>query len=167
MTQETSSAIAILRRAMSIEQEGGAFYLKAAKETLDKKGQEMFAVLARDERSHLSLLKGQYDALKQNKNWVAAPGLQAVSIDLTKPLFPRGIRALKKAVAIKSSDWDALVFGLDIEIKSYDLYRKSAMQVTDAAATQIFKFLTEQEMGHFNMLMMRYESLFGPQSWYD
>ena len=167
MIQETSLTLEILKRAMSIEIEGRKFYREAAQTTQDKNGQETFRKLADDEQNHYSLLKSQYDALKNDDDRVASPAVQTVSIDLTKPLFPRGIEALKSSVTVKSNDWNALLFGLDIEIRSYDLYRKAAVNITDAMGKQILGFLAEQEMGHFNLLMMRYEALFGPSSWWD
>ena len=42
--EEIRVALSTLEQAMSIEQEGGRFYRKAARTTQDKKGQEMFAI---------------------------------------------------------------------------------------------------------------------------
>ena len=165
--EDTRTALKILTRAMNIEAEGNKFYLKAAETTADKNGQEMFRRLAGDEQGHYNLMKQEYDSLKQEKGWAASPQVQPVSIDLGKPLFPKGINSLKKRITDKSSDWDALLFGLDIEIRSYDLYRNAAAETADRRGKQALEFLAEQEMGHFNTLMMRYDSLFGPISWYD
>jgi rubrerythrin len=98
---------------------------------------------------------------------VNSPGIKLTSVDLDKPIFPRGKQALEKAVTIKSSDMDALLIGLDIEIRSYDLYRPAALKTTDTLGREMFQFLAGEEMRHFNILMMRYDSLFGPISWSD
>lgn len=165
MTQETNLTIELLRRAMGIEQEGRNFYLKAAQTTQDKKGQEIFKTLANDEGNHYNLLKSQHDTLREKGNWVVSPEVKKVSVDLGKPIFPRGIEALKKKVTEKSDDRDALLFGMDIEIRSYDLYRQA--NVTHASGKLMFAYLTEQEMGHLNLLMERFEAQFGPVSWWD
>ena len=165
MAEETNLPVELLRRAMGIEQEGRNFYLKAAQATQDKKGQEIFQTLAGDEENHYNLLKSQYDALRENGGWVISPEVKKVNIDLSKPLFPRGIEALKKKVNEKSNDRDALLFGLDIEIRSYDLYRHAT--VADEAGKRMFAYLAEQEMGHFNLLMQRFEAQFGLVSWLD
>ncbi len=166
MTEDTEVALRILKRAMGIEQEGGQFYLKAAQTTQDKKGQEMYTTLADDEQKHYDLIKRQHTALTSEGKWVNSPEIKPVAkIDLGKPLFPRGTEALEKAAMAKSSDWDALRFGLDIEINSYDLYRKAASRIEDALSKQMFEFLAGQEQSHFNILMMRYDALFGPISW--
>ena len=165
MKEEIRVALPTLEQAMSIEQEGGHFYREAARTTQDKKGQEMFAMLADDEQKHYDLIKRQHSTLTSESKWAGSSGIKPVGMDLDKPLFPRGIEALEKTIATRSSDWDALLFGLDIEIKSYDLYRKAASQIEHPLGKQMFEFLAGQEQSHFNVLMMRYDSLFGPVSW--
>ena len=165
MAEDTNLALRILEQAMEIEQEGRQFYLQAAQATQDQKGQEMFTVLADDEQKHYDLIKRQHSSLASNGDWVGSPEIKPVEIDLDKPLFPRGDESLEKVVKIKSSDWDALMFGLHIEMKSYDLYRKAASQVKDTLGKQMFEFLARQEQSHSDVLMMRYDFLFGPISW--
>jgi rubrerythrin len=165
MAEDVKAALGILERAMEIEQEGRQFYLKAAQNTQDQKGQEMFAVLADDEQKHYELIQRQYTSLTREGNWVGLPEIEPVEIDLDKPLFPKDEESLEKAVKIKSSDWDALMFGLRIEMKSYDLYREAALQTEDPLGKQMFEFLAGQEQSHYDVLTMRYDFLFGPISW--
>jgi rubrerythrin len=165
MAEDVKVALGILERAMAIEHEGRQFYLKAARTTQDRKGEEMFITLAEDERKHYNLIKRQRAALTSGGRWVRSSEITPVAIDLDKPLFPRGREALEKAVATKSSDWDALLFGLEIESKSYDLYRRAALETSDTLGKQMFEFLAGQEQSHFDILMMRFDSLFGPISW--
>lgn len=165
MTENTHLALAILQRAMSIEQEGREFYLKAVQTTHDKKGREIFATLADDEQKHHNLIKRQHDALTGDGRWIESSEVKPVEIDIEQPLFPTSREALEKAITAKSSDRDALLFGLDIEIKSYGLYQKSALETNDPLGKQMFEFLAGEERGHFDILMMRYDSLFGPVAW--
>jgi rubrerythrin len=138
-----------------------------AETTQDEKGREIFRSLGNDEQNHLDLIKRQYQSLAQNNEWVSSPVIKLISIDLDKPIFPKGKKALEKAVTVKSSDMDALLIGLDIEIRSYDLYRPAALKTVDTLGKQMLQFLAGEEMRHFNILMMRYDSLFGPISWSD
>ncbi len=165
MTEGVSAALSILEQAMKLEKEGRQFYLQAVRTTQDKKGKETFSSLADDEQNHYNLIKNQHIALAGEGNGLDSPEIKPVEIDLDKPLFPRGLEALEKAVKTQSSDWDALLFGLDIEIKSYDLYRKAAQDIEEPLGKQMFEFLAGQEKGHFEILMMRYDGLFGPVSW--
>jgi rubrerythrin len=165
MAEDVKTALGILEQAMEIEQEGNQFYLQAAQTTQDKKGQEMFTALADDEQKHHDLIKRQHNSLTSDGNWVGSSEIEPVAVDLDKPLFPRGEESLEKVVKINSNDWDALMFGLHIEMKSYDLYRKAASQIEDNLGKQMFEFLAGQEQTHSDILMMRYDFLFGPISW--
>lgn len=165
MTEGIKTALVILEQAMGIKHEGRQFYLKAAQTTQDQKGQEMFATLANDELQHYNLIKRQQGTLTSEGSWVGSAEVKPLGVDLDRPLFPGGREALEKAATIKSSDWDTLLFGLDIEIKSYDLYRRAASEIENPLGKQMFEFLVGQEESHFNVLMMRYDALFGPASW--
>jgi rubrerythrin len=167
MAEEVKNALVILRKAMQIEREGHEFYTRAAETTQDENGREIFRSLSNDEQNHLDLIKRQYQSLAQKNEWANSPGIKLTSVDLDKPIFPRGKQALENAVTIKSSDMDALLIGLDIEIRSYDLYRPAALKTADTLGREMFQFLAGEEMRHFNILMMRYDSLFGPISWSD
>jgi rubrerythrin len=165
MIEEVVNTKAILNRAMQVEQEGYEFYRKAAQATQDEKGQETFRMLASDEQNHLRLIKRQHDALTSENKWVSSPEIKPVQIDLGKPLFPKGSEAMEKAIKTKSRDSDALLFGLDIESKSFDMYRRAALDTADALGKAMFEFLAGEEKGHFDILMMRYEYLAGPMGW--
>lgn len=165
MTEEIETALSILKRAMRIEQDGHEFYLKAARTTRDEKGQEIFRTLADDEQNHFRLIQQQYTALTNENKWVSSAGIKPAPIELTGPLFPGGREALEKKITARSGDLDALLFGLEIEDKSYDLYRTAASSTTDPLGKDVFAFLAGQEKDHFNILMMRYEYLAGPIGW--
>lgn len=165
MAEEITAALAILRQAMDIEQEGRKFYLEAAQTTRDEKGQETFRALAADEQNHFSLLQKQDEALNRENIWVRSPEIKPATVKLDEPLFPRGREALEKAVKTKSGDLEAILFGLEIENKSYDLYRRGAAGMSDPLGKATFEFLAGEERRHFEILMMRYDFLFGPVSW--
>jgi len=160
--QDVGAALSILEQAMKIEQEGRSFYLKAAGSAPDEKGRKTFATLAQDEGKHYRLIKKQHTALTQSHRWLKSAEVKAVELDLNEALFP-GQDALQKLA--RSSDREALLFGLDIEVRSYDLYRKAASETGDTLGKQMFEFLAGEERGHFNILMMRYDGLFGPMVW--
>ncbi|MBI2328116.1 MAG: ferritin family protein [Chloroflexi bacterium] len=165
MIEEVVNAKAVLKRAMQVEQAGYEFYLKAAETTRDEKGQAIFRTLASDEQNHLRLIKRQHEALTSESRWLSSAEIKPVPIDLGKPLFPEGSAALKKIIKTKSRDSDALLFGLDIESRSFEMYRRAALGTADALGKAMFEFLAGEEKGHFGILMMRYEYLVGPIGW--
>ena len=165
MKEATDTATAVLQQATGLEKEGRRFYLRAARVTQDAKGKEMFGILAEDEKKHFLLIKREYNSLLSKGMWAGSPEIKPVTADLGKSIFPGAREELEKSVTSRSTDWDALLFGLDVETRCFNFYREAASQTGDALGKQMFEFLASQEESHFNMLMMRYESLFGPVSW--
>ncbi|MBI2288578.1 MAG: ferritin family protein [Chloroflexi bacterium] len=164
MRDEISVALAILEQAMNLEEEGRTFYLKVAQTTREEKGQEIFRTLAADEQSHFNLLKKQHQALTSRKKWIMSAEIKPIKLDLNQSLFPKSKEA-QKAITTKAGDRDALSFGLDIETKSYDFYRKAASETADPLGKSTFEFLAGEEKRHFDILMMRFDFLFGPIAW--
>ena len=165
MVENVTNVVEILKKAMEIEWEGREFYLKAAENTEDAKGKQIFRELADDEESHYSVLERQYKALNELNKWIDIPEIKETQIDLAEPLFPAGKEAMQRSIAKKSDDLDAIIFGLDIESKSFDMYRQAALDTNDNSGKALFQFLTDEERRHFEILMMRYEALAGPMGW--
>jgi rubrerythrin len=151
----------VLTKAMKLEREGKRFYLQAAEASEDQETASMFKTLADDEEHHYNYIERQVNELKAGKSWVHIPELDEVEpVDAGAPIFPAG----KEAPAVlqaKPSLEDALLFGLDTEIKSYGLYKTCSLEIDNPEAKQMFQKLAAAERGHFDTLMMRYESHFG------
>ncbi|MBI2836540.1 MAG: ferritin family protein [Chloroflexi bacterium] len=165
MVEDVRAALRLLAQAMAIEREGRKFYLQAAQSARDEKGRETFTALAGDEEKHYELIKRQRDSLSRAGAWVTTPEVAPVHVDLSRPLFSGDKQGTAPMILPGSSEQDALLFGLDIESRSFELYRKGASETADLVAKQMFEFLAGQEQTHFDLLMMRYDVLFGPVAW--
>ncbi|MBN1642845.1 MAG: ferritin family protein [Anaerolineae bacterium] len=167
MTQLTCDPLDALNEALCHEQEGQAFYQKAAKRTVDRKGVEMFRSLADDAALHIDIVQRQIDALTEGDAWLLPECVFDCRADLEAPLYPRGEQALKEAIRPDASDLDALLFALKTENDSFDLYRRHALASEDARARQLYEYLAEEARSHFNLLMLNYESLSSMGGWVD
>jgi len=160
--QENTVALQALRQAIRLEQDGYKFYTEAAERTADPSGREMFHSLADDEKLHLRIVQDQYEALSAGKGWVSfLEAMEIKPVGLDKPLFPPE----EEAIVPEASDTDALLFALQIENESYELYRKAAAETTDPAGKAMYQFLASQERTHFEILMLNYEHLTSTGSW--
>jgi rubrerythrin len=154
-------AVTVLKQAMKLERDGLEFYLSAAECSKDTATGQLFRDLAADEVDHYNYLGRQYDALVAGETWVAVPDLMSVEpADLHSPIFPEGLRACS-VLPDDPSDEDALLFALGAEMKSYELYSQTAKQVSDVEARRLFLSLASAEQQHFDLIMTRYNSLFG------
>lgn len=161
MTEGLPGGMEVLVPAIKLEQDGVDFYLKAAETTQDEKGRHAFLQLARDEKNHLELLERQYKSLKDDLKWTRFPEIRKITGEFTSSIFPQDAESFKKVITQQSKELEAVLFGLDIEKKSFELYKQSASRISDTIAKEMFEFLAGEEMEHFNILMMRYEYLTG------
>jgi rubrerythrin len=163
---ENSVALEALCQAARLEEDGYKFYIEAAKRTADPRGREMFLSLADDEKMHLRMVEDQYQTVIDEKEWVSFPeALACKPIDLDEPLFPPQGRDFDRAIDPQASDLDALLFALQIENDSYELYRKAATEVADPVGKAMYEFLATEARTHFDILMLNYEHLASTGSW--
>jgi len=172
MSTETDAALAALNQAIELEVKGQRFYLEAAECITNPQGVEMFRSLADDEVIHERILRRQLDALTQGEGWVPVQStveglpedIAEIVADLTD-LFPAVEEVCAEAVRPDDSDLDALLFGLQIENESFELYREMAQATEDPNGKRMYEYLADAERGHFEQLMLNYEHLSTTGSW--
>jgi rubrerythrin len=160
-----NTGLTALSQALKLEQEGRAFYLKAAEETLDDKGKGMFLSLAADEERHAEMVQRQLREIEGGGSYVLLPNLDVPDIDLDAKLFPPERRQVEARIGRNPNELDALHVALENEIRSYDLYRAAAQETESEAGQQMYRWLAGAEMTHFNLLMSNYESLVSMGGW--
>ena len=164
--QKYTSALRALRQAMRLEEDGHKFYTEAAERTADQHGRGMFLSLADDEKLHLRIVQDQYEALSTGQGWVSfSEALELKPVDVDKPLFPVEGQALDKAIGPEASDTEALLFAIQKENESYELYRKAATETADPAGQDMYQRLASYERVHFDILMLNYEHQMSTGSW--
>ena len=167
MSTQTERVLQALEEAKCLEQEGLEFYRKAADKTRSEKGKRLFLSLATDEVMHERLIQRQIDHLQAKAEWVDLPECkEPTKCDLSESIFPPGKEGLAKIEA-DTSEAEALLLALELETKSYDLYRQSADVATDPAARAMYEFLASQERLHFDLLMTNYEAFASYRGWAD
>ena len=161
MIGETAAALEILERAVRIEQEERGFYLQAARLAPEETGRRMFDQLAGEEAGHLQVIRRQQASLRRGSQWAAHPPPAPGPVNLDRPLFPRSRAVLEKTIATATRGAGTLLFGLDVESRSYDTYREAAASMVDPRGRSVLESLAGEEWLHFEILMMRYELLYG------
>ena len=173
MNTGTDAAVMALNQAIELEIKGQRFYLKAAECTTNPKGAEMFRSLADDEVIHERILRRQLDALTQGEGWVPVlstveglpEGIAEVTADLAALIFPESEKVCEETLRPDESDLDALLFALQIENESFNLYRELAQTTDDPNGKRMYEYLANAERGHFEQLMLNYEHLSTVGSW--
>ena len=162
---DRDKALQALNQALRLEQEGREFYFKAAKDTLNEKGRVTFLSLADDEKMHAEMIQRQLDAIEADGAYASMPNLEIEDIDLDAKLFPPDRQQVQERIGPSPNQLEALHVALEIEMRSYDLYRAAARETEDETGRQMYQWLANAEMTHFNLLMTNYESLVSLGGW--
>jgi rubrerythrin len=165
----------ILRRGMSLERDGYAFYALVAERASDRRGKAMFLDLANQEADHLKLLLVEYQALEAGKGWLPYEEAMQVELDFDpadpdlpgeEPKDTLPVFTLDREISVES-DIAALKFGLETERISRHLYAQAAAAADDPRAREAYAFLVKQEETHYELLQNTHDYLTKNETWWD
>ena len=150
-----------LKQAMKLEQNGREFYLQAAAMVDDREAVKMFRRLADDELNHYNFLQREYAEVLCNDTWCVIPDLEEVELPASEaPIFPKDRNQLGEALPDDATLEDVLLFALDAEDKTVNLYKEGADKAENPQAQAFFSQLARVEMGHFSTVLQRYKSYY-------
>ncbi|TET53054.1 MAG: hypothetical protein E3J64_04195 [Anaerolineales bacterium] len=165
----------ILRRGMSLERDGVAFYRQAAERASAKRAKAMFLDLANQEADHLQLFAAQYQALTEGRGWLTVEAALAVDLGLDsanpdlpgeEPPDPLPVFTAEREVSLRG-DIAALQYGLETERITRDIYADAGEGAEDSKAQEVYAFLVAQEERHYRLLENTLSYLDANETWWD
>ena len=165
----------ILRRGMSLERDGIAFYTQIAERASDKRGKAMFLDLANQEKDHLHLLLAEYQALEAGTGWLPYEEAMQVALDFDpadpdlpgeEPVDPIPVFTPFREISVES-DIAALKYGLETERITRGLYAVAADDADDPNARAAYEFLVKQEETHYELLQNTHDYLVKNETCWD
>ncbi len=165
MSQEQDATFSGLKIALKMEEDGKAFYLKAAKLSKNKIGTQLFKNLAAEEDIHREIFKNIYNNIKNKKQW---PDVKFESDHghKLKTLFAAEMENMGKNFTPAKAELDAVKTGMDMENKTLDFYRERAGKTSLDAEKELYESLAMQESEHSRILREYYEFYLDPASFY-
>jgi rubrerythrin len=164
MENEQAKTIEVLQLAIQMEVEGKEFYQQASQRSSNKLAKDLFQRLAEEEDEHRKKFEEIYAALKKGQDWpdVKPPSDRATRI---KSIFAEATNELGSKIKVAESELDAVKTAMNMEIKTYDLYRSRSEQSTLPREKQFYQALAAEERGHHLALLDSYEYLTDPAGW--
>lgn len=164
--EENRIAVQRLEMAMQIEREGRKFYLDAAERTEDDKGKAMWRSLARQEALHIQYLSNARRALVEKGQWASfgMEGVRFLSEQEIRRVFPE---TAEGKVEPSADELAALKTGIEMEIKSRDLYGELATKTKDPQGKDMYEVLARWEETHRRLLQAGYDYLKKTGFWLD
>ena len=155
MAEDRREQIEILRSAIRMEAEGERFFSAAAKRMKYPRTKDMFISLAKQERRHVRVLEEELKRLEQGGNWVSPSSVKG-SADAGASVFKEVERA-SGPLDPKAGELEVLKFGMEVERKSIDYYRKAGQEVGNSKAKEVFNWLVGEEAGHLAILSAEHD----------
>ncbi len=152
-----------VKEAIKMEINGRDFYNHAAEVTHNELGKKMFQKLAQEEIKHIETFSRLISSILKGENWksyIRDDELKGKS-QLVEELASRMKHAEGK------SEIEALSIAMELEEKGIEFYKKSAGEVDDPQAREIFKKMCEEEKFHYDMLQAQHDSLTNSGFWFD
>ena len=151
MTDLTNTIEAVIKQAIKGEEDAYALYTSAAKIVKTTQAQTMLAEMAKEELGHKAKLEG---LLRQGLKWNIAAGEFKRVTDLQMGDH------LKAKPLEEGADLQAvLIFGIQREKESHELYATMAGVTGDTTVRNLFEFLANEELTHKRKLESLYEEV--------
>lgn len=129
------------------------FYSQASDKALNEEARNVFRDLALWETKHMEYIQYLYMAIQEDLDM---EGFDAFIRRTESPIAEGGIPVKELETKLEQytflDDSGALMTALEIEGKSYNLYRRLSEKVADTNAKVVFKEMMQQELRHIDHL---------------
>jgi len=165
MGNEQAKTIEAIQLAIQMEVEGKEFYQQASQKSSNKLAKELFQNLANEEDIHRKKFEEIYEAARKGQDWpdVEPPSEKAKRL---KSIFAEATKELGSRIKVAESELEAVKIAMDMEIKTYDLYRSRSEQSALPREKQFYQTLAAEERGHHLALLDSYEYLTDSAGWF-
>lgn len=165
MDKEQARTLEVLQLAVQMEIDGKDFYQKASRKSSNKLAKELFRQLANEEDIHRKKFVEIYGVLRKGRQWpdVEPPLDKGKKI---KSIFAQATKALGTASKAAESELEAIKVGMDMEIRSYNMYQARGKETKLPVEKHFYETLAGEERGHHLALLGSYEYLSDPAGWF-
>ncbi len=165
METEQDKTLKVLKIAVQMEMDGKEYYLKASKESSNELGRKLLASLAIEEDTHRQKFEEIYNAIRNKRAWLKTD-FQPDEGKRLKTIFARATEEIGTNVKASDTELDAIQTAMEMESKSYDLYRDRSQTATYDAERDFYEIVAAEEREHHQVLLDYYEYLKDPAGWF-
>ncbi len=140
----------ILKGAILLERRGRAFYEQVAIQTKSEAVKEIFQLMAEEEAKHVAFLSEQYKQIMKNGVFsVTDMGVEHNHDDISIEVLSE---KLQNQISAASYEAAAIAAAISMEKKAIDFYAERVKIATDKEEIKLFRWLSEWEVGHLELL---------------
>jgi len=162
----TASCLNLIEEALRFEEEGRAFFLKAAGKTRNPFGKLMFEAIADSELKHMEQLREIQEELNRHGQW---PDQCAAfeSLGPVRNVFERALAELTDRVRGDTDDVKATELARAYEEKGIRFYQDLAAKAQGDVERLFYERLAEEERGHLIILEDMHQYFVDPVHWFS
>ena len=165
MATEQDKALEGLKLAVRMEIDGKAFYQKAARSSGNQLGGQLFQSLAAEEDVHRRKFEEIYRAISSKRSWPKTD-FQPDGGKRLRTIFIRATEKMGANVEVAATELDAVKTAIDMEAKSYDLYKSRSQMAVYDAERDFYETVAAEEREHHLVLLDYQEYLRDPAGWF-
>lgn len=163
MNAKPASTSDAIKMAVELESKGRKFYMEAAAKTLNETGKRIFNMLADEEQLHLATFKRMLDRSQSYSGWRELVKDYPEKSEI--PVFgDKARQSLRKA---QTDELQALRLAMKQEKDAISFFGDIVMMATDEDTKNIFEFIKEQEIYHYDLLQAEYDNITKTGFWFD
>jgi len=165
MEDEQVKTLEALQIAVQMEIDGKEYYQKVSQSSGNQLGRELFQSLAAEEDIHRQKFEEIYNAIRNKKAWPKTD-FQPDRGRRLRSIFAKVIEEMGSNIQAPTTELDAIQIAMDMENKSYDLYRSRSQIAAYDAERNFYQTLAAEEREHHRVLLDYYEYLKDPAAWF-
>ena len=165
MEDEQVKILEALQIVVQMEIDGKEYYQKVSQSSGNRLGRELFQSLAAEEDIHRQKFEGIYNAIRNKKAWPVTD-FQPDGGKGLRTIFARAVEEMGSNIKAPATELDAIQTAMDMENKSYDLYKSRSQTAAYDAERDFYQTLAAEEREHHLILLDYYEYLKDPAGWF-
>ncbi len=164
MSGKAFSAKEAIQMAIDLEKNGRQFYKEAEAKTQNESGKRIFKMLAEEEITHLRTFEkmlDEGDSLSDWKKW-----LGDLPVTRQVPVFSENVPA-GTVTKERTDEIEALRLAMKQEREAIAFFERVMNQAEDDLTRDIFEFVRDQEIYHYDLLQAEIDSITRTGFWFD
>ena len=165
MATEQGKVLDGLQLAIQTEIDGKEYYQKVGRSSDNQLGRQLFQSLAAEEDVHRQKFEEIYKAISSKKAWLGTD-FQPDGGKGLRTIFIRAAEAMGSNVKAPPTELEAVKTAIDMEVKSYELYKSRSQTATYDAERDFYELVAAEEREHHLILLDYQEYLNDPAGWF-
>jgi len=143
------------------------FYLEHAKEMVDELAKKTFIFLADEELKHIDEINEFMKSIHEGEVPEMDSGTEDEAIERSKDFFSTSVQEYALKAKASKKELQVYELGLEMELKGYNFYKKSAADAKHPNVKSLFEFLVKEEDAHYHLLSNALQYFKNPENYFQ